>query len=228
MRVSHRYKFIFFSNPKCGSETIRFMLDSLSDSVGIVEFPKLSAENPFYNHMLPREARDVFRRLGWQFDDYYKFTTVRDPWTRLASLYSHLRRVRRNAVPPFPTWLRSIATDGRGGGGHDSERWLKHGTYLTRNWVGDETATPLVDNIFRLEDIAALPQQLSQRGIPLNPGDDVPKRNVHRYEAADHTPETIVIVAGLYHEDILRFGYETPKLIVDVSLAQRDMDDCNA
>ncbi len=55
MRISHRHRFVFFSNPKTGSESVRSLLDPYSDICGVPMW-EMTAENPFYSHISPREV----------------------------------------------------------------------------------------------------------------------------------------------------------------------------
>src|SRR5690606_27928408 len=118
MQISHRYKFIFFSFPKTGSESVRELLDPYSDIRGI-PYWNISEENPFYSHISPAEVKAIFQKNGWDYDEYFKFTFVRNPWARLVSLYnmiyftkpadsfySKLKTVLLKPKPPsFRDWL---------------------------------------------------------------------------------------------------------------------------
>ncbi|MDD4955629.1 MAG: sulfotransferase family 2 domain-containing protein [Candidatus Omnitrophica bacterium] len=81
MRISHKYKFIFFSNPRTGSESVRKALDPFSDIFS-------SVNDPVYNnHITPEELKNHFLKMGWDWDKYFKFCFVRNPWDRLVSIY---------------------------------------------------------------------------------------------------------------------------------------------
>jgi hypothetical protein len=215
MRISHRYKFVFFANPKTASESVRALLTPLAD-VEDVAFPATTPAFPFYSHMRPIEARDAFARLGWPFDSYYRFTFVRNPWTRLASLYRMIKSGDPAFRLSFRDWLRSSRPDGTGGGGDDRARWRKYGTYSLRAFAGDETGKLLVDDVFRMEDIDALPDVLRRRGLPLPDGIRLPHANASRGTLLDlrrlYSPHLIALVAERYAEEIERFGYTFPEV----------------
>ena len=176
MRISHRYRFIFLASPKTGSESMRAFLDPLSDVAGR---PILETTDacPFYVHMRAIEVQKAFLRLGWSFDQYYRFVFVRNPWIRLVSLYNMICRLNRGFVPSFESWLRTSKPDGEGGGGRSPERWRRHGTYSLESFAGDENGNLLVDDVFRLEDIESVPGHLRERGIPIPPGAKIPWLN---------------------------------------------------
>ena len=217
MRISHRYRFIFFSNPKCGSATVCHVLDPY------VDMDEHAA--PFlYTHIRPVELRRICDERGWRFfEDYFKFTTVRNPWDRLVSVYEMIKReeMRRNRVwrrllpwafaPGFPEWLRTVKTEGVGGGGRRGRgrMWRIHGTYSLRNFAGDENGCELLNGVIRIEDIKDdLPRVLARLGIP-GPLEvpHVGRRRPERSYGEYYDEETAAIVARSYDEDIVRFGY---------------------
>jgi hypothetical protein len=212
MRISHRHKFVFFSAPKTGSESIRALLDPLSD-VRDVQFREVSPATPFYSHIRPIEAKAAFERFGWPYDDYYRFVFVRNPWNRLVSLYRMIRRVNPHFSQPFGDWLRATRPDSTGGGGPDRARWRKYGTYSLAAYAGDENGRLLVNDVFRLEDITDVPDRLRARGIPLAPDASVPWVNrTKKSTSLDnyYTPDLIALVQERYADEIAEFGYEYP------------------
>jgi hypothetical protein len=210
MRISHRHKFVFFSSPKTGSESMRALLDPLSD-VRDVQFPRATPAFPFYSHIRPIEVKAAFDRFGWRYDDYYRFVFVRNPWQRLASLYQMVRRLNPRFGRSFGDWLRATRPYGIGGGGPDAARWLKYGTYSLDAYAGDGNGRLLVDEVFRLEDMASVPERLRARGIPLAAHTLVPW--VNQAETAPdlgqlYTPELIELVGERYAKEIAEFGYQ--------------------
>jgi hypothetical protein len=211
VRISHRYRFVFFANPKTGSSTVRQLLDPYADIRSARNFRERTAENPFYPHMRPEEARALFRRFGWDFDGYTKFVFVRNPWARLVSLYEHIHRWRRPAAPPFSKWVRSVRPYGEGGGGEEWERWRRYGAYSIEYFIKDASGGVLVDKVIRLEDIDhALLPFLTTLKLPLAATNVVPWRNrrrIIRPYAEYYTPEAVEHVRDLYRYDIVNYGY---------------------
>ncbi|MEJ2516381.1 MAG: sulfotransferase family 2 domain-containing protein [Gammaproteobacteria bacterium] len=172
MIISHSRRFIFFSNPKTGSESVRALLEPFQEEE-VRPFREHRDESRFYPHMSPGEARQAFRLRGLDFDGYYKFTFTRNPWARLVSLYEMVHghagsafRVRRRMAalastltgascdPYFCRWLAQTRPDGPGAGGPDEERWQRFGTYAFENYVADERGSEGVDYVVRLEGMA--------------------------------------------------------------------------
>jgi hypothetical protein len=188
---------------------------------------KMDDANRFFSHMRPLEARTEFERLGWDYDAYFKFAFVRNPWTRLASLYQmihargrgrlaslrkRLARVTRGHPSPagFRRWVRTIQVEGSGGGGPENQRWQVYGTYTARAYLGDDEGNELVDRVIRLEDIdRELPGLLAKLGVPVEPRVAIPRVNVGGRGSYRlyYDPPTVELVARMYSEDIERFGY---------------------
>ena len=122
MRISHEHRFVFFASPKTGSRSVRKLLDAYAEIHGRPAH-EVTADFPFYNHMRPVELRDVFSERGWDFDAYFKFVMVRNPWSRLVSLYEMfafregrlVSRLRRRATRHrgFRAWVRACLRTAR-------------------------------------------------------------------------------------------------------------------
>jgi len=91
MRISHRYKFVFLSHARTGSQTVRRLLDPFSD-VTSVHYSQTDETNPFYNHISALELKNEFDRRCWDWSAYRKFCFTRNPWERVVSLYHHFVR----------------------------------------------------------------------------------------------------------------------------------------
>jgi hypothetical protein len=216
MRISHEYKFIYFANPKTGSQTVRKVLDACVE--GMIEggpYADRPDGVPWYGHMRPIEAREAFEKLGWDYDSYFKFTCTRNPWSRLVSVYHYafgkeqpslIDRVT-GAHPSFSSWLRSTSTGGSGGGGH--MRWRRYGTYSMMNFAGDGQSL-LVDEVLRMEDMnEGLRAILRQLSLPNAETVEIPHANKrdHKPYAQYYDDGLRELVAERYADDIRTYGY---------------------
>ena len=223
MQISHKYKFIFFSFPKTGSESVRRLLDPYSDIHG-VPFWKRITKNPFFSHISPIETMAIFNEYGWNYDDYYKFTFVRNPWARMVSLYNMIYQVSSNhkvkdkirriiyRIPSFNDWLISTSPSGEGAGGPANQRWQVYGAYSIKNYILDESGNELVNDVIKLEEINnQLPITLKQIGIPQSENIYIPfinkgkKTGEYKDYYNDSSRELIYL---RYAYDIERFGYK--------------------
>jgi hypothetical protein len=214
VRISHRHRFIFFSFPKTGSESVRLALDPISD-VASGESAELDsgARQAISAHIRPPDLRSIFNERGWPFDEYYRFVFVRNPWTRLVSLYRMIRRSNPRFQQPFDQWLVETRPSGAGGCVGSSGRLLyrRYGTYALDEFVCDERGKRLVDDVFRMEDMPIVPAKLREKGIPL-PVEFMPVINrASRVDIADYyTPALKAVVAMRYAKDIEEFRYSYP------------------
>lgn len=88
MLISHKYKFITIDIPKTGTRSFRESLIPLNiiDAHGE---PSLDSE--FYQHGSAIDAQKEFIKKGWQWDEYFKFTIVRNPWARYFSFFKYFK-----------------------------------------------------------------------------------------------------------------------------------------
>ena len=213
MRISHTNKFIFFSNPKTGSESIREMLTPFSEVLD-VSFKELSISNPFYSHITPLEVKILFDQMGYDFDSYTKIICTRNPFFKLVSLYEMIYR-KWPVKPPFYSWLKSTSTKGKGGGGKDSDRWRKYGTYSLENLICDDQNNIIVDKILCLENIKQdLPTLFKDLNLPLSDDFKVIKKNVRKRSkkvSEYYTEKSINLVYKRYAWEINKFNYQFPE-----------------
>lgn len=213
MRISHKYKFVFFCNPKTGSESVRELLNPYSDVISTV-YLKRSPQNPFYSHITPYETKQIFGHLGWDFESYSRFVFVRNPWIRLVSLYEMIfRRVQEgHGKPDFTEWLYTIKTYGPGAGGQDWKRWQKYGSYSLDNYASDSAGNMLVNKVIKLEDVdQELIPFLAGLGLPGIEDVSVPhvnKRAKLKHYTEYYTSEAQKHVEKLYKFDIREFHYK--------------------
>tara|TARA_Y100000310_G_scaffold328074_1_gene395554 strand:+ start:398 stop:1111 length:714 start_codon:yes stop_codon:yes gene_type:complete len=165
MLVSFKNKFIFLSNPKCGSSTLRVVLDpykdlnargAMGDNEDFKKQGTLVLHIPAYEL---KQSFDQSEHVG-KWEDYYKFTTVRNPFKRMVSWYFFLQPDKN-----FDTILDR----------NDEGTWDRHSAYAHHfndfmdnfyndpkrgllpnyNWFCTdwETGEDLLDDTFKLEEI---------------------------------------------------------------------------
>ena len=88
MLISHKHKFITIDIPKTGTRSFRESLLPL-DVVDIHGKPNLDSE--FYQHDGAIRAKKQFIRYNFNWDDYFKFTIVRNPWQRYFSFFKYFK-----------------------------------------------------------------------------------------------------------------------------------------
>lgn len=214
MRISHRFKFIFFAFPKTGSTSVRSILTPLSDIIGrdVHHIAREPSGWAIPAHISPPELASAFGEIG-RYDDYFRFVCLRNPWTRMVSAYRMVRVQRPDYREPFERWLLGVRTSGRGGGADDASfipRWERFATYTLDNYICDENGKRLVDRVFRMEDLATVADELRARDIPVvgHIGRENSKKPVDVNEF--YTPAVRAVVAMRYAKEIEEFGYAYP------------------
>ena len=86
MRISLRYKFIFLSNPKTGSESLRKMLIPYSD----IRSKQYSKEK-YYHHSHVKKLLIDLEKDNYDYTKFFIFGFIRNPWDRAVSMYFYSR-----------------------------------------------------------------------------------------------------------------------------------------
>jgi len=215
MIICHSRKFIFFSNPKTGSESLRQMFAPWSEEP-VRPWRHTTADDPFYPHMPPAEAAAALAARGLDISGYRTITCIRNPYDRLVSLYRMIRdvdglwRMRRSlglGTPSFPVWLRGTQPSGRGGGGRGHQRWRRYGTWSAQAWCAGR-----VDHVLRLEHLEAdLQPVLGDLGLCPGQLPHVNRRG--RIDLSVWYDDALSrLVAERYAWDLAQFGYAPPVL----------------
>jgi len=161
-------------------------------------------------------AKEVFGSMGWDWDSYHRFCVVRNPYTRVVSLYHHYRSMRTRKAPGFapipriralvryalerPKSFREYVL------GLDRRSALAMPLY---DFIHDDGGTCLVDDVLTYEDLAdELPLYLNRLGLPVK-SSDIPfvgSSGIKGYRE-HYDAETRAYVEDLYRYEIDRFGY---------------------
>lgn len=88
MLISHKHKFITIDIPKTGTRSFRESLYPLG-LIDIVGEPFVEAD--FYQHDTAIRAKKQFAKHNFDWNDYFKFTIVRNPWQRYFSFFKYFK-----------------------------------------------------------------------------------------------------------------------------------------
>ena len=197
MRISHKHKFIFIHSIKTGGTSIRNYLNDYSDIISVSD-----RRSPFYFHVSAIEMEKYFQEQGWDWNNYFKFAFVRNPWDRVVSFYHHiLWNMHRQSFPYAKECL----------GGSNS-----FGTYLKSGILPNSICSWYFNNISdfhigRFENLQDDFNEICDKiGIPKQ---ELPYTQVsnHEHYTEYYDDETREIVAQRYVEDIEMFDYEFGK-----------------
>ena len=87
MRISHKHKFVYIAIPKTGSTSVRSALNDYTDITSVGD-----RNSPYLHHVTADVLKKHFDEKKWNWDDYFKFTFVRNPWEREVSNYEYKRK----------------------------------------------------------------------------------------------------------------------------------------
>lgn len=155
MRISHKYRFVFISKPRCASTYVRAVLDPFSDI-------KSSSQPPFHHHATAMELKEYFAASGWNWKDYFVFTTVRNPWEMIVSYYTFFKpdihglysfedkrdgfRYLPDQPAPFREWIYNAKTYHR--------LLYRNGELLRNVWVSGFSKLSLANTINDTNDMS--------------------------------------------------------------------------
>ncbi|NEO65494.1 MAG: sulfotransferase family protein [Moorea sp. SIO4G2] len=216
MRISHKHKFVFLSKPKCASTSIRKALDPYTD------ISSTDKKRHYHHHVPASLLKQHFERMGWNWNSYFKFISIRNPWDMLVSLYFYAKPDHRgiywwetarairvsedivekypynpNTRMPFKEWIKT-------GKSWDLKQQIyleDLSTYTLPYYVFDDQNNFLVDYVIRVEHLEEdLDFVSSKLGIQL----DSLKINTskHDHYSQYYDSESQAIVSELFEYDI--------------------------
>ncbi|MDV7390804.1 sulfotransferase family 2 domain-containing protein [Arthrospira platensis SPKY1] len=141
MRISHKYKFVFLANPQSGSTSIRRILNPYSDI-------KSCEKPPYVHHINARKLKEHFQSMSWDWGSYFKFTTIRNPWSKMVGRY-HYGLKNTASVWHKPASNAKNFSDFLD---HPIVQRLSRETRID-NFAFDKSGDCLVDQILKMEDM---------------------------------------------------------------------------
>tara|TARA_R100000808_G_C2149959_1_gene158524 strand:+ start:1479 stop:2186 length:708 start_codon:yes stop_codon:yes gene_type:complete len=232
MRVSSQHKFIFLSNPKCGSSSIDLALEDYS-TFGHEHCrpdddyapPENGFDDRAIRHINAHQLKIYFDQMkdtddsdfDWEWDNYYKFTTIRNPWEKMVSYYFFSRPDKDNNF-----FLQKGKWDGDSMFHNGFNSWLKwvvskHGLPSYEYFcLNHDTQEEMVDDVFDISEInGEMLNKLKELGLDI---EDIPKRQpANLQDSASsvtdnyfslYNSETRGIIETIYASDIEKFNYQ--------------------
>ena len=208
MRISHRYRFVFLSKYKCASESVRAALDPFSDIVSTQRYP-------WYHHTPLAPLKAEFQSRDYDWRSYFIFTTVRNPYTMLNSLYAY----GKPAVDGTMWWDR-LADDVIHDRELPAERRIPDDPIPFRAWVlehdftrftldsfvRDDTGRVCVDAILRVETLGADLISVAEK-LRLSPPPRLDHRNRTAYSSRVFDEQMVARVHEVFRTDFELGGY---------------------
>lgn len=220
MRLSLTHKFLYISIHKTGSETVRSLLDPYTQMASCGDKQTIC-----YHHIPAKKMKYYFDERYikadkhlWDWNNFFKFTTVRNPWDRKLSTFAYLKRkaqqFKKVDLGVDPTWFveKTLRIDAECA---NFKQYLKK--YCEPNkkrnrqidWVLDNDGNNMLDFVAKVENLEHdIKYAFKQIGLP--------EPKITHINKSEHRPYTetydeqwmIDAVAERYKDDIKHFNYE--------------------
>lgn len=222
--ISHKYECIFIHIPKCAGTSVETALGHLDNHTGrggqdhrsirMIEHPLMTPYIFFSKENFRIAARRICNKnthvinplnkltvTKEQYDNYYKFTFVRNPWARAYSWYNnvmrddiHKKKYNITGSMSFNEFLRL----------HAGKEMLRPQTYWIKNFKG---LIPL-DYIGRFENLVEGFQEVCKaiQIPPITLPHEIHGSGENYREQYDKG--SIHIIREVYKEEIAMFGYK--------------------
>lgn len=183
--INHKHKCIFIHINKCGGTSI----DTLFNG-------------KFSGH---EKALDYKKSRPKEFNTYFKFTFIRNPWDRVVSFYHYQIKRGWNYYPfdetiPFKEFVKNWLINMPG--------QTELNTYSCYDWISDQNDKLIIDYVGRFEnfqeDFNTICDKIGISHLQL-PHEN---KSNHKHYTEYYDEETKQIVAEKYEKDIVYFGYE--------------------
>jgi hypothetical protein len=205
MIISFRHKFIFAAIPKTGTHAVRQALRAHLgpediEQVGLFvqkKFPMPELAALQHGHLSLAQVRPYLP--AEQFDTFFKFAFVRNPFDRFISYCAFMTRVRGELETRPHQVMRYYI---------DNPQWQHVLFQPQHTFVCDADGDLLSDHVGRVEEMQQSYDEIARRiGIPsvqLERINATKRRDYRSY----YTPELVDAVARLYARDLELFDYE--------------------
>ena len=209
--ISHRYKCIFVEVPKTGSTSVRHVLGKaikphlnlceikrLMESYWVVRGGRKNRILEWLYLTLPAERRKERGRR--QFESYFKFGFVRNPWDRVVALYERNEAVQMRQEMTFEEFVHWIQ--------YSSSTCIHSSPHRYQlDWFVDANGRMLADFIGRFErlqeDWVVVAKKLGVSEVLPHARANPRSRHYTEY----YTPETQSIIEEKFKIDIETFNY---------------------
>jgi hypothetical protein len=202
--ISHKHKFVFIAIPRTGTTSVETALKPYCD-----EQYNFDHTSVFSKHTRALTLKKFFKEKKWNWDDYFKFTFVRNPWELNLSLWHYINQSSKSTSWQPTAWVKDCK---RLVAAHKNfESYIKStdapGRYSY--FTHDEThENEIIDFIGKLENCQQDFDTICDK-IAL-PRYQLPHINKtkHEHYAQYYNEETKEIVREKYKSDIERFKYK--------------------
>lgn len=147
---------IYLPNPKTGSTTIREVIRYTNQIYypNILEFNKtLYADKEYHPHYSYYDMQSFLKKYDINIDKCYTYTTIRNPWARIVSLYKYAGYDKNGNPQWHKDYDMTTAYQYSFNNFMENFEIQKKGVVPIDQYAFDENGKQLVDKIFILENL---------------------------------------------------------------------------
>tara|TARA_Y100000592_G_C5477869_1_gene323462 strand:+ start:1488 stop:3035 length:1548 start_codon:yes stop_codon:yes gene_type:complete len=214
MFISEKHKFLFVHVPKAAGSTISIMFKDTHGLVG----EQRSDPPPLEHH---KGINQILQEHP-EYEDYFKFAVVRNPYERLLSGYTEFKnlphRMNPDSTLPWPSNINQYSDFVDFCKNLENSEWIKDVHFVPQSDLLCDGEIIKVDYIARQENLF---HDLNKIKDKINVSEEDLKNYIvngekHRQTKGVHyqghysqyyTEETRQIVERIYHDDFVNFGY---------------------
>ena len=220
--VNFEKRGIFVAVPKTGTTSIRKQLATEGDK--LIPAPHLTImqirdalytylllKNLGNNHAFPTQVdqvpsdAEIRAEAAAIYSGFFKFSSVRNPWARVVSLYSRREGVKTLKKADFESFCESLR--------YASDTCSQPTRCASQHdWMTDETGNLAVDYVLKLEDLDRGLQEINDRTegrlrlVAKHNNQNPASRSANYREL--YTPQSRNLIGDLFARDVAAFGYE--------------------
>ena len=163
MRIDTKNKIIYLANPKTGSTSLRKIMDKKNNR-NLMNY--LKENNKYHDHwsfekfkLIFDELSEVNNKISVNLDEYFSFTTIRNPWRRIVSAYKYQKN-DRNGEPwyhsqydnttagefSFSNFVKKLSNE---------DYWCGCGIQPAEWFCFDKNDNQLVTKIYKIETLTS-------------------------------------------------------------------------
>jgi hypothetical protein len=204
--ISHRHRSIFFHVGRTAGTSIETMfLDKLPDAQ-VADRELLFGYDKQLGIYLQHASWQTVRELvdSTIFDGYFKFSIVRNPFSRIASIYRYRNRYDLARFGSFKNFVKALPTLSR------EERQLRGSHVISQTHYTHSNGKQVVDYIGKFEDLFTSVEYLNKKLSSIAPliRSFIPMSNSTDYNLFElFDEETTAIMQSTYRDDFDTYGY---------------------
>lgn len=209
--ISLSHQCVFVHIPKCAGQSVEtaFLRElnlTWKDRAVLLLRPKTVSDPkkapPFLAHLMASQYTDLGYMPGSLFDKYLRFSIIRNPWSRVYSIYKYQTKKKIS----FSDYVVNV---------FDKKIFRKMYWFAAPQfeYLSSKSGDILIDNIVRLEDVAEVESIFKSLGFAdaqlphVNESKSKSNKVFHKRYQDAYCEKSYEVVKRIYSQDIKMFDY---------------------